>query len=69
MINNIPYEKIIEMTNILNKSKEAIESLATNNNCQELDDFVSSIDVYSKYLANIVELNKVADEELEDLLV
>jgi len=67
MIGNFTYEEVLKYSVKLYKESIILKELINGKNLQELDDFVSSLDSYSKYLESCVELNKDADNALEEL--
>ena len=68
MIDKLGYGDIMAISTELKKQAEIIERLAQKRNIQELLDFVATVEGYSKFLENIVEMNKDADEALSDLI-
>lgn len=68
MINNMPYEEILTLSTELKNCCEEIRNLIQGKDISQLEDFISSVDVYYKYLENVVELNISADEVLKDII-
>ena len=67
MIDKLTYDQIIEISKDLKKQAEIVEKLAQERNIQELVDFSATVEGYSKFLQNTVEINKEADEALKEL--
>ncbi|MBQ6324245.1 MAG: hypothetical protein IJI22_05395 [Bacilli bacterium] len=69
MIDKLKYEDIIAIAAELKKQAEIVEKLAQNRNIQDLVDFAATVEGYSKFLENTVEMNKDADIALNDLII
>jgi len=67
MIGSMTYEQVEEIIKELEASTATIEAIIKNKNIEELNDFVSTVEGYSKYLKTTIELNKDADKALEEL--
>lgn len=67
MIGNLTYEQINAISLDLKKQIEIINRLIQNKNSQELQDFVSTVEGYTKYLETTIEMNKDADNALSEL--
>ena len=67
MIGNLTYEQIKAISLDLKKQIEIINRLIQNKNSQELQDFVSTVEGYTKYLETTIEINKDADNALSEL--
>ena len=61
MIDKLTYDEILEASRILKENSDIIDSLIKNKNLNDLEDFVSTVEGYSKYLETVVEINKDAD--------
>lgn len=68
MIDKLSYEQVLEIAKELRKQAEIIDGLLENRNIQELKDFTATVEGYSKFLENTIELNKDADKALEGLI-
>ena len=68
MIDKLSYEEILRISKELKKEAEIIEKLANDKGQQEILDFVATVEGYSKFLENTIEINKDADEALKDLV-
>ena len=67
MIENITYDEILKISNEISKSAEKLSKVLDRNNIKDLNDFISTVEGYSKYLNTTVELYKEADIALTDL--
>ena len=68
MIDKLTYDEILEASRILKENSDIIDSLIKNKNLNDLEDFVSTVEGYSKYLETVVEINKDADLALQFLV-
>lgn len=68
MINNLSYEQILTISAELKKNCEIIKQLISLKKIQDLEEFITSVEIYYKYLENSVELSKDADIALQDLI-
>lgn len=68
MINNMTYEQVITISNELKRNCEIIKKLIAKKQEIDLEDFISSVEIYYKYLENMVELSKDADIALKNLM-
>ena len=67
MIGTMTYEQVAEITKELESSAEFVKKYIKDKNIVELEDFVSTVEGYSKFLKTMIELNQDADKELADL--
>lgn len=67
MIDKLKYEQILAVSNDLKAQAEIVLNLAQKRNLQELVDFASTVEGYSKFLESAVEMNKAADNALSEL--
>ena len=67
MIDKLSYTDIITISKDLKAQIGVIESLIADKDLPELDDFIATVEGYSKFLENTIEINKDADAALEDL--
>ena len=67
MIENITYDEILKISNEISSSAEKLSEVLDRNNIKDLNDFISTVEGYSKYLNTTVELYKEADIALTDL--
>ncbi len=67
MIGELKYEEVEKISNALKKEASTISELIKDKNLQELEDFVATVEGYSKYLDTTLEINRDADKALEEL--
>lgn len=67
MINNLTYEEALAISKELKASADEINLLIKDKKAQELQDFVSTVEGYSKYIETTVELHMDADKALQEL--
>ena len=67
MIDKLSYEQIQTISKALKEQAEIISSLGKEKDIQDIIDFSSTVEGYSKFLENTIEINKDADEALKDL--
>ena len=67
MIDKLTYDQVLAISNELRKNAEIIHNLVKDKESSELNDFVATVEGYSKYLETVVEINKDADQALQEL--
>ena len=67
MIDKLSYEEIEKISLELKKQIEVISSISEKRKMPELADFIATVEGYSKFLENTIEINKDADKALIDL--
>lgn len=67
MINNLTYEQVLEISKSIKSQIDIVSDIVSDLEVQELNDFVSTVEGYTKYLETIVKLNKDADEAIKDI--
>lgn len=67
MIGKFTYEQLLAISEDLRNQTTIIEPIIKNKNSQELLDFISTVEGYSKYIETIVQINKDADTALIEL--
>ncbi len=67
MIDKLSYDEVMDIAQELKAQAEIIDSLLKNRNIQELADFSATVEGYSKFLENTIEINRDADEALQEL--
>ena len=67
MIDKLSYGDVLAISNELRKESEIIKELASKRNIKEIVEFASTVEGYSKFLENTVNINKDADEALKGL--
>ena len=60
-------DEILKISNEISSSAEKLSEVLDRNNIKDLNDFISTVEGYSKYLNTTVELYKEADIALTDL--
>ncbi len=67
MVGKLTYDQVLEIAKDLRAQVDIIEKLLVNRDLPELNDFTATVEGYSKFLENSVEINKDADTALADL--
>lgn len=67
MIGSMTYDQVKEVIRELESSSKIISNFIKNENIEDLEDFIATVESYAKYLKTTIELNKDADKALEDL--
>lgn len=67
MVGKLTYDQVLNIAKDLREQVEVIERLIANRELPELNDFTATVEGYSKFLENSVEINKDADAALSDL--
>lgn len=67
MIDKLSYNEVLAISKGLKAQAEIIDRLAKDKSIQELIDFAATVEGYSKFLENTIEINKDADNALKDL--
>ncbi len=67
MIDKLSYDEVFDIAQELKAQAEIIDSLVKNRNIQELTDFAATVEGYTKFLENTIEINRDADDALADL--
>ena len=67
MIGNLTYDQIEGIAKELENATLFVKSYIKDKNIVELEDFLSTVEGYSKFLMTTIELNKDADKELQEL--
>ncbi len=67
MIGKLSYDEIIKMAHELKEQSDIVERLGESKESQELIDFAATVEGYTKFLENTIEINKDADNALQDL--
>ena len=68
MINEMTNDEILAASQELKNCCQVIRNLISNKKVQDLEDFVASVDMYTKYLDNTIELIVAADKALQGLI-
>lgn len=67
MIGTMTYDQVEEIAKELESATITADKITKNLNIEELEDFISTVEGYSKYLRTIIEMNKDADKALTTL--
>ena len=67
MIDKLSYDEVQTIAKELKTQANIVESLGKSRNIQELIDFSATVEGYSKFLENTIEINIDADNALKDL--
>lgn len=67
MIGTMTYDQAEEIAKELESATITADKITKNLNIEELEDFISTVEGYSKYLRTIIEMNKDADNALAAL--
>ncbi len=67
MIGTMTYDQVEEIAKELESATITADKITKNINIEELEDFISTVEGYSKYLRTIIEMNKDADKALTAL--
>ena len=68
MINNLTYDQVLEISKSIQNEIKIVSDLVENLGIQELNDFVSTVEGYTKYLESTVKINKDADLAIKDIV-
>ena len=68
MIDKLTYDQVTLQFQKNYQKAQIIDKLAKDRNLQDLQDFSSTVERYSKFLETIVNMNKDADKALSDLI-
>ena len=67
MIDKLSYDEVLNISKGLKEQAMIVDKIAKAREFDELADFVATVEGYSKYLENTVEINKDADKALSAL--
>lgn len=67
MIDKLTYDDVLLISQELKKESDIIKQLASKRNLTGVEEFASTVEGYSKFLENTVNINKDADEALKEL--
>ena len=67
MIDKLTYDQVLTIAKELRNQIEIVNRLIKDKNIPDLEDFTATVEGYSKYLENTVEINKDADNALQEL--
>ena len=67
MIDKLTYDQILQISKELKLQIEIVNKIAVEKGIPEINDFTSTVEGYTKFLENTVEINKDADIALQEL--
>jgi len=67
MIDKLTYDEVQNVSNELKNLAKVISKLIEGKGSTQLEDFVATVEGYSKFLENTIEINKDADKAIQDL--
>jgi hypothetical protein len=67
MIDKLSYEEVQAISNELKNLAQTIDKLVEGKGATQLEDFSATVEGYSKFLENTIEINKDADKALQEL--
>lgn len=67
MIDKLTYDEILSISKDLKEQIKIINFIIDTKDLPQLKDFSATVEGYSKFLENTIEINKDADKALEDL--
>ncbi len=67
MIGKLTYDQILEISKELRSQAEIVAKLTKDRNLPQVEDFSATVEGYSKFLENTIEINKDADKALQEL--
>lgn len=67
MIDKLTYDEILSISKDLKEQIKIINSIIDTKDLPQLKDFSATVEGYSKFLENTIEINKDADKALENL--
>ena len=68
MIEDKDYKEIEQISNDIDACAQEIKEVLESNGIDDLNDFISTVEGYAKYLNTNIELSKDADIALKDLV-
>ena len=67
MIDKLSYDEVMNISKELKEQVQIVENVIKKHEIDELVDFIATVEGYSKFLENTIEINKDADAALSDL--
>ena len=67
MIDKLSYAEMAEISKGLKEQADIVDKIAKERELDDLADFVATVEGYSKFLENTIEINKDADDALKEL--
>ncbi len=68
MIESMKYEEILKISGELKELVNKLNQIVTEDGPQDIKDFISTVEGYSKYLETTVQINKDAEEAIKELV-
>lgn len=67
MIDKLTYDEVMNISQDLKNQIIVVDQIVRERGIEDLADFIATVEGYSKYLENTVEINKDADKALSAL--
>ena len=67
MIDKLTYDEVMNISQDLKNQIIVVDKIVRERGIEDLADFIATVEGYSKYLENTVEINKDADKALRAL--
>ena len=67
MIDKLTYDEVMNISQDLKNQIIVVDKIVRERGIEDLVDFIATVEGYSKYLENTVEINKDADKALSAL--
>lgn len=67
MIDKLSYDDIQKISSELKSLAQIVDKLIEGKGATQLEDFSATVEGYSKFLENTIEINKDADKALQEL--
>ena len=67
MIDKLSYDEVLKISEEIKKQADIVSELAKKKDLPELIDFTATVEGYSKFLENTIEINKDADKAIAEL--
>lgn len=67
MIDKLSYEEVLSISKEIKTDIEKVKELCARKGIDDLNDFIATVEGYSKFLENTIEINKDADMALQEL--
>ena len=67
MIDKLSYDEVQNVSSELKRLAKIIDTLIEGKGSTQLEDFVATVEGYSKFLENTIEINNDADKAIQEL--
>ena len=67
MIDKLSYNDVLALANDLRTQIGVVRQMTSSREITQLSDFIATVEGYTKFLTNSVEINQAADEALAEL--